>query len=919
VHLINRITEKQALSEMLSELRQGTTATRIVMGGPGMGKTALLEWALDEAMDMRVIRLSGIEHEAALPYGALNQVLSALSDGIDSLPTPQRRALRVVLGIEDGPAPKLLVQLATLTLLTSAAADSPILVIADDVHWLDEESRDSLAFAARRSLADPVGFLFGLRGSSTGTAFEGLPSLWIEPLNEESSFLLLTSRVKGKGVQFSGRLWAQRILAESQGNPLAIVQLGDLLADGSFGNVATFDPLPITQRLEKHFLQRVRLLSDGAQKLLLIAACEPGGDAAVICEAGRSFDLPVEAADECLESSLLTTVLPVFQFEHPLVRSAVHGGASSSERREVHLALAKASEGRDEDMRAWHLGSGTVEPSEDIASLLEASAERARAKGGLTSVASFLSRATDLTPDPEHRGLRLIAASGAAFAAGSGATAGDLIQRALPLVAGSPYESFAQWIGGLGQIGYENNRDGSRTLLAAARPIREIDRDLGNAVLLDALCTGLIAGQIREPAFVETASWVVQQSEILRSTSTVDALLYAFATRIVDGFEPAVPSVRTALDSWDPPSGLAESTPYWIFLGGFLALDLQDLDALDRFTNRTEAYAREKDNVPAIQCALTLRVVLLLWSGRLREADALISELVVLNSLQGRASHWDAFVCTQIQGVRGETHSANAGIAELQQVWLSTGFAGAKWIVDQTLVDLALARGDYQGAFDAAVGVLDSGFGSEVPLYASLVEAGVRTGQLDAARDASEILTRRSEASGALWGHGLAARSRALLSDGPGAEEAHLESIDRLEAAGAPLDEAHSRLLYGEWLRRCNRIQDARGVLRSASEGFNRIGAAGYAERARGELAAAGERVRKARPVQPTTLTPQEAHVADLAVQVATKAEIAERLYLSVHTVDYHLRNIYRKFGVRSRGELARAYRKGHPEPRGEN
>jgi DNA-binding CsgD family transcriptional regulator len=914
VQLIGRMYEKQSMSELLAEVRHGTAATRIVTGGAGIGKTALLEWTSEEASEMRVIRLSAVEHEAALPFGGLNQVLSIFSDGIDKLPAPQRRALRVVSGVEDAPAPKLLVHLATLTLLTSAAAYSPILLIADDAHWLDEESRDTLAFAARRSLADPVGFVFAMRGSGAGTVFDGLPTLRVEALDEESSFLLLASRVKARGVQVSGRLWAERILSESQGNPLAIVQLGDLVADGSFDSVPSFDPLPIAQKLEQHFLQRVRLLTSGAQQLLLIAACEPGGDAAVICEAGRSLGLPVDAADECLESSLLTSVLPLFQFEHPLVRSAVHSAASASQRREAHLALARASEGRDEDMRAWHLGAGTVEPSEEIAALLEASAERARGKGGLASVASFLSRSSDLTPDPERRGLRLISASGAAFTAGSGAVAGDLIERARPLVAGTPYESFAQWIGGLAQIGYENNRDGSRTLLAAARPIRELNPELGNAVLLDALCTGLIAGQLKEEPFVEAASWVLLQSEISQSANTVDLLLYAFATRIVEGFVSAAPLVRKALDSWEPPSGIAESTPYWIFLGGFLALDVQDLEALERFTKRVEAIARDRDNVPAIQCVLTLQIVHLLWSGRLREADALISELVVLQSLQGRASYWDAFVCTQIQGIRGETEAATAGVSELRQVWSSTGFAGAKWIVDQALVDLALGRGDYQETFDVAVGVLEGGFGSETPLYAALVEAGVRTDHLDAAREASATLNRRSRAAGTTWGQGLAARCVALISDGPDAEKSYLESIRYLETAGALLDELHSRLLYGEWLRRSNRIQDARAVLRRASDGFNKIGASGYAERARGELAATGEKLGSARGSQPTRLTPQETHVADLAVQVATKAEIAEKLYLSVHTVDYHLRSIYRKLGVRSRGQLARAYRQSQPE-----
>jgi DNA-binding CsgD family transcriptional regulator len=913
--LIDRADERRTLNGILAEVRQGSTVARVVVGDAGIGKTALLDWAVTEAADMLTVRITGIEQESALAFGGLYPVVRALEDSMVDLPSPQRGALRVVLGREAGRPPgRFLVNLAVLTLITTAAATSPILLVIDDVQWIDRETQDVLAFVARRALADSVGLLFGMRGDPIGTVFEGIASLEVGGLDDEASYLLLASRLESRGLEYDSSV-ANRILAECRGNPLAIVQLGDLLASGAMDNVAAFEPLPMTQKLERHYLERIKELSAPAQRFLLLAACEPTGNATVICDAAKTFGICADAAEECVSSSLLV-LLPTIRFRHPLIRSAVHTAASPTERRRAHVALASASEGRDEDMRAWHLGAGTLEPEEEIASLLEASAERARSRGGQSGVASFLLRASDLTPDPQARGMRLMAASGAAYAAGSMPAARAWIEQARVLVADSAFEPYAQWMSGLFHIGHDSHREGSRELLAAARAMLDQGSELTNPVVLDALVTGLIAGELRNQGFVDLASATLARTADPRQpVGTLDLLLKALATRLVEGFDAAVPIVIDALSSWNPPHGAAESTPYWIFLGGAFGLDVLDLDGLDRFTSRVETHLRERPNVPSLDALLNVRTVAHLWCGRLGEADACRSEFDVLCSLAGRPSSHGVFMSTQIDALRGNERRAREGAAEMLRLWASTGFMGGKWVHDQALVYVALGRGDYQEAFNVSAGVLGGvGFGSEAPLYATVVEAGVRTDHLDAARAAADVLDHRSEAAQTPWALGLAARCRALLGDGSDAEHHYEKSIRLLEATGAQLDFLHSVLLYGEWLRRCGRSQDARAWLRGAHSGFDEMGAVSLAERARVELAAAGERIGRTRPVGGAALTEQETQVAELAMQLATKAEIAERLYLSVHTVDYHLRNVYRKLGVRSRSEFARAYRQRRPD-----
>jgi DNA-binding CsgD family transcriptional regulator len=917
--LVGRRDEQQVLAGVLASLRAGHSAVTVVTGEPGIGKTALLDSVVDAAADMRVIRVTGVQKEMDFGFGALYQVLSPLLDHLGSLPPPQRKALQVVLALDDGPPPhRYLVYLSALTLVTSAAVDRPLLLVVDDTQWLDHESREALAFVARRVLADPVGCVFGLRGEAAGTALEGLPVLRVRGLSAESSYELLLKTVADRRQRDLPRpvalhsAMAQRIVTEAGGNPLAIEEFGAELVEGSLAAATPLEPLPLTSRLEWRFLRLVRDLPDDAQTLLLVAACEPVGDPGLVLEAARRLGVTPETTDVA-QAARLITVFPKVEFRHPLVRSAVYGGASLAERRRAHRALAEACQDPGGmDTRAWHRGAAAAGPDEAVAAELEASAGRARSRGGYAAEASFLARAADLTATSAKRGSRLLAASAAAAAAGSHARAHELLARAQAVVRDRDQRAFCRALQGLYLANDGRYHESAVELFGAAQACAQSDPAQATLSFLGALTTGIMSSERRSKVLltdIARAALAAKQSGE-PSSAMAGLLLEGVATRLADGYERAVPILARAIHTWQPPTDTTalRSFSLWSFLGYWAALDLWDFEALEGWNRRIERFARTAGVLPLLRNALHLLRFSAVLAGRFTEADSLVAESDELDLVIGGRS-LSAHHLVDVFAARGQAAEARSTADGLDREARVTHFATAAWTVRVALTRLNAALGEYSDALGLAQSAVgDPDFGTGSMLYAEIVEAAIRIREREAAQDAADVLSARVKVSGAPWGRGLDARCRALLAPAESAEEHYVESVAALHVSGARLDEVRSVLLYGEWLRRRSRRADARVQLRSAFEAFTEIGAQAFAERARAELAAAGQRIPKAHVRGAVKLTAQETRVTELAVQGATKAEMAAKLYISANTVDYHLRNIYLKLRVNSRRELARAY-----------
>ncbi len=499
--LVDREAEKQELDNLLAAVREGFSAAVVLRGEAGIGKTALLEYALGSASDMRIARAVGIESEMELGFAGLHQLLVPFVGRLERLPGPQREALGSAFALIDGPAPNLfLVGLATLTLLADAAAKRPVLCVFDDAQWIDQASARALGFVARRLFADRIGMLFAVRETDERVAaLEGLTELPVGGLPEDDARALLNSVAAGGLDQRT----AERILLETGGNPLALVELGGELSAGQLGGRSPLpEPLPLGRRLEGRFLARVRTLPQETQTLLLLASLQQHGDPEQLWRAAASLGVGPGAAD-LPELDRLITFAPRVTFGHPLVRSAVYQGATARARRRAHQALATACDPeRDPDRRAWHLGSAAAGPDEEVAAELERSAERARGRGGWASNAAFLHRAAELTPDPRCRAERELAAATAKLTAGDPTAARALLEVANPELADPLARAQARRLDGAIRLGTGHLGESAAILLEAARAFEPLDNRLTRDTLLEALHAATFAGRFARGAGV---------------------------------------------------------------------------------------------------------------------------------------------------------------------------------------------------------------------------------------------------------------------------------------------------------------------------------------------------------------------------------------------------------------------------------
>jgi DNA-binding CsgD family transcriptional regulator len=898
--LRDRTSETSVLARMVEALQAGQSRVLVMRGEPGVGKTALLDQLAGQAQGCRVVRVAGVQSESEFAFAGLHQLLAPMLDRAEHLPTPQRDALRTVFGISAGPPPdRFLVALAVLGLLSEEAAEQPLVCVVDDHQWLDQASAQALGFVARRLAADPVVLVFAAR--APGPELAGLPELAVEGLPEADARALLDSALAGP---LDARVKDQ-IVAEAGGNPLALLELprGMTRAElaGGYG-LPGAGTGSLTSRIEDSFQRQLDVLPEPARRLLLLAAADPSGDPSLVRRAAGRLGLPVQEAGLAGLAEFGARV----RFRHPLVRSVAYRSAPFAERQQAHRALAEATDpAADPDRRAWHRARAADGPDEEVAAELERSAGRAQARGGLAAAAAFLERAVQLTADQAHLVERTLAAARASMQAG----AFDKALGLLVLTEAWPLDEFAAARADLlrAQIGLSSGSYGgaSPLLLNAARRLEPLDLDLARETYLDAWTAAFSAGQ---PAAGDLA-------EICRAARTlpqspqpgpVELLLDGLASLISDGIAAAAPALRRAVSLFAGDSVGAEDRLRWSYLALWPAIRLWDDESYRAILNRHIRLVRDAGALDRLPINLRSAGMLAAWSGDFEATAALIAEAEAVCEATG--ARLPPYATLLLAGLRGSP----AEVLPLVDTTIKGAAAGDQVVIIARWITAILYNGlgRYEDAREAARQAADDPSGFQVSLWAlpELIEAATHSGHRAMAEDALQRLTQTTQAGGTDLALGLQARSQALVTEGHAAEGWYQEGIERLGRTQLRTELARAHLLYGEWLRRENRRADAREQLRTAHNMLDQIGVQAFAERASRELAATGETARKRHTRAASTasqeLTPQEAQVAQLARDGLSNPEIGARLFISSHTVQYHLSKVFTKLGITSRGQL---------------
>ncbi|RCG17770.1 helix-turn-helix transcriptional regulator [Sphaerisporangium album] len=853
--LVGREAEIERLDALVEAARQGRGGALAVCGEPGMGKSTLLRRLAERASGFLVVQASGAEFEIELPFAALHQVCMPMLGRLEELPPPHRRALEIAFGLATGPVDPFLVGVATLGLMAETARGRPLLCLIDDAQWLDDVSAKALAFLARRIADEPVALVFATREAGFGT----VPGLTVGRLRESEARTLLAQAVRAP---LDERV-RDRILAESRGNPLALLELPR--SAGLAGMAGGFD-VPAPDVIEQSFRVRLALLPPRARLLVTVAAADPVGDPGLLWRAADLLGIERAATAEAGELVEFGTRI---RFSHPLARSAAYAAAPPEERRRAHAALAEATDPvADPDRRAWHHAQAAIGPDEEVAAALMRSAARAQARGGVAAAAAFLRRAATLTPDPALRVDRVLAAAEAELSAGAFDAAAELLSTAETSSLDGDLPARIDLL--RGRLSFVRHRGGEQPtayLLRAAERLASADR------YLDAMEMGLLLGDLGP---------VVQAAR----TATVEGPVLEGVIRLTTqghraGAELLLPVLADAAAWSARPS-----------LGFMLAAELWAYDAMRGIAEHVTTAGRESGSFHMLPIGLAMQASAVAHAGEFGAAMEMISEEEAIAEATGAAPL--VYPRIHLAALRGRRAEAFELFAKVDpRMTLSVQWAAAV---------LHNGLGNYQAALEAArTAVAHGHLGMSGLALPELVEAAVRCGAPAIAESALADLSERTQASGDAWGLGVAAYARALVT---GDEEAYREAIDHLDGGRPAVSRARAHLLYGEWLRRQGRRREAREHLRTAHEALTGMGAEAFAERAAGELRATGEQARSRSSQASEQLTVQEVHIARLVADGATSKEVAATLFLSPRTVDAHLRNIFRKLGLTSRRQL---------------
>jgi DNA-binding CsgD family transcriptional regulator len=900
--LLGRRSECAALDRLLANVRAGPSRALVLRGEAGVGKSALLEYAVQHASGCGLVRAAGVQSEMELAFAGLHQLCAAFVARLEHLPGPQRDALGTAFGLHDGDPPdRFLVGLGVLSLLSDAAEERPLVCLVDDAQWIDAASAQALAFVARRLGAESVGLLFAARETPGERHFDGVAELVVDGLDDRDAHELLEAVVVGR---LDERV-RDRIVAETRGNPLALLELprGRTPAELAGGFRLEGGPT-LPGRLEERFQERLAEVPPATRLLLLVAAAEPVGDPLLLWKAAAALEIEAGAAAPAADAGLVEVAAQV-RFHHPLVRSAVYRAAAPDDRRRVHQALADATDADvDPDRRAWHRAQATAGLDEDVAAELEHSAARARARGGLAAGAAFHERAAELTPDPRRRAQRALGAAQSKHHAG----APDAALRLLALAQAGPLDELdsarAQLLHAQIAFATTRGRDAPPLLLEAAKRLEPLDAILARETYLDAFAAALSADRLASGGDAREIAAAVLAATWAPSTRACDLLLDGLALLVTQGYTAGAPVLKEALRTFREEPLAEEDELRWLWLACHIARSLGDDVAWDELTARQLELVRRTGALSLLPVALDDRIHADVFCGRLAVATSLAAEANVVVDATG--SHLTLRGPILLANWRGQDAEAQALMESRRQDVLSRG--EGLWLAATDWGDAVRYNGlgRYNDALAAAERAAEDprGLGTPMWLLADLVEAATRTGKPERAADPLERLAEIAEANDSDWSLGLLAYSRALLSEGQAADRQYREAIDRLSRTRIRVALARAHLLYGEWLRREHRRVDAREQLRAAHTILSDIGMDAFAERARHELLATGETVRKRTVDTLDQLTPQERQIAQRAAAGHTNPQIGAQLFLSPRTVEWHLRKVFGKLGITTRHEL---------------
>jgi DNA-binding CsgD family transcriptional regulator len=899
--LLGRRDECAVLDRLLDGARAGRSGALVVEGEAGVGKTALLEYAIASASDLRVLSAVGVEAEMELPFAALHQLCAPVLDCLEGLPVPQRDALETTFGLRGGAAPdRFLVGLAVLSLFAGVADERPLVCVVDDAQWLDRASAQCVAFVARRLLAESVVMLFATREQSE--LLTGLPGLVVEGLRAADARSLLVSVLPGRldeGV-------ADELLAETRGNPLALLELPrGLTAAQLAGGFGLPGALSLAGRIEESFVNRLEALPAETQRLLLAATAEPLGDPALLWRAAERLGI-AGAMLEPAQTAGLIEIDGRVRFRHPLVRSAIYRAAAPAERRLVHRALGEATDARvDPDRRAWHLAEAVNGRDEDVAAELERAAGRAQARGGLAAAAAFQERSALLTVDPDRRGQRLLAAASAKHNSGALDAALALLAEVEAAPLSELGRAHAELLGGRIALEQYRGGDAGRLLASAAKRFEPLDLELARETYLEAL-GGAMVGDLEVPGGARTVAEAALATRTPAPPRAADVLLDAFATRLTHGYAAAAPALARGLELLLASDVTDEDVGRALSLisnraSAIVALELWDVEAFHLLASRRVELARDAGALVHLRFALSFLGRSQLLAGEVTAATSTIDEAQLIAEASGNLPLMNAPMI--LAALRGQEARASEMIEATAEVaaahrWMSNAYA-------RSVLYNGLGRHD--AARDAAREVLEHDLVGHGPfLVPELAEAASRTGDTALVESALRWLSGRTRVVRSEWVLGVEARVGALLSEGEAAERLYRDSIAYLCGDRVRLDLARTHLLYGEWLRGEHRRLDAREQLHIALEMFTSMGTDAFAARAERELLATGERVPSRTVETRDELTPQEAQIARLASERMSNADIGARLFISQHTVAYHLRKVFSKLDITSRNQLDR-------------
>jgi DNA-binding CsgD family transcriptional regulator/tetratricopeptide (TPR) repeat protein len=904
--LTDRHAERRALDRLVGAVGAGESRALVVRGDPGVGKTALLEYMAGRASDSQcqVTRVVGVQSEMELAFAGLHQLCAPMLSRAEQLPVPQRDALLTALGVAARPPPdRFLLGLAVLGLLSEVAGDRPLMCLVDDVHWLDRASAQVLGFTARRLAADPVGLVFATR--EPGGELAGLAELEVEGLRDEDARALLESALAGP---LDARV-RDLIIAETRGNPLALLELPRGLTPAELaGGFGLPGATPLTGRIEDSFARQLEALPAETRRLVRLAAADPSGDRALIWRAAGRLAIPIQAAGPAAEAGLVEFGARV-RFRHPLARSAAYQLAPIEARQEIHTALAEVTDpATDPDRRAWHRAQAAAEPDEKVAAELERSAERAQARGGLAAAAAFLERAVALTADPTRRTERALAAAQAHMHAGGFGNALDLLAAAEDQGSGG-LDEFASARADLlrGQIAFALSRgsDAPPLLLKAAKRLEPINRDLARDTYLTAWIAATYAGHLAGAGHMLE---ICRAAQALpppdQASGPLDLLLEGLARLVTEGPAAAAPALRQAVSAFAsadiPMSDRLQFGP----MAQGAAIALWNEEGQRAILIRQIQLARTVGALDQLPIDLVALAIDDAWRGDFADASSLIAECDAVCEATGGSSV-APFAALFLGGLRGDEAKLVPLIQAILAAAEAGGYGGVVTGAHWAAAVLHNGLGRYADALTAAEkATRDAAVFTSILVVPELIEAAARTGNADVAAGALERLAETTQPGGNDLALGVEARCRALLSDGETAECLYHEAIDRLGRTQLRPDLARAHLLYGEWLRRQGRRADARQHLRTAHDMLTAIGMAAFAERARRELIATGEKVRVRTVETSGQLTAQEALIARLARDGLSNAEIGAQLFLSTRTVEWHLRKVFTKLGVSSRRQL---------------